>query len=54
MFENLLLLTILIFVLWLGAFAFYLFTSRQQKNIADEIERLQQKLDESETSNGRS
>lgn len=48
MFENLNLLIVLIVILWLGAFGFYLYTSRQQKNIGDELERLQKKLDESE------
>ncbi|MBK8901807.1 MAG: hypothetical protein IPM53_11525 [Anaerolineaceae bacterium] len=48
MFENLTLVIVLIAVLWLGAFAFYLYTSRQQKNIADEVEQLQKRLDEDE------
>lgn len=48
MFENLTLVIILITILWLGAYAFYLYTSRQQKNIADELEQLQHKLDEDE------
>ena len=48
MFDNLTLLIIIIVALWVGAFGFYLYTSRQQKDIADELERLQKKLDEDE------
>ena len=48
MFDNLTLLVIIIVALWVGAFGFYLYTSRQQKDIADELERLQKKLDEDE------
>ena len=48
MFENLTLLIVLIIILWLGAFGYYLYTSRQQKGIADELDRLQKKLDEDE------
>ena len=48
MFENLTLVIVLIAVLWFGAYAFYLYTSRQQKNIADEGEQMQKKLDEAE------
>jgi uncharacterized membrane protein YphA (DoxX/SURF4 family) len=48
MFENLTLVIIIITVLWLGAYAYYLYTSRQQKNIADEVEQLEKRLDEAE------
>jgi hypothetical protein len=48
MFENLTLLIIIIALFWLGAFGYYLYTSRQQKNIADDLNRLHEKLDESE------
>ncbi len=48
MFENWSLIVALIVILWLGAFSYYLYTSRQQKGIADELERLQNKLDEDE------
>ncbi|MCA9946172.1 MAG: hypothetical protein H6656_13975 [Ardenticatenaceae bacterium] len=48
MFENLTLVIILIVVFWLGAFGYYLYTSRQQKEIVDELEKLNKKLDESE------
>ncbi|GJM41141.1 MAG: hypothetical protein DHS20C20_14230 [Ardenticatenaceae bacterium] len=45
MFENLNLLIILISLFWLGAFGFYMVISRQQKNIGDDLERLNKKLD---------
>ncbi len=48
MFENLTLVIILISILWLGAYGFYLYTSRQQKDIVDDLERLNKKLDEAE------
>lgn len=48
MFENLTLVVVLIAVLWLGAYGFYLYTSRQQKDIVDDLERLNKKLDEAE------
>jgi hypothetical protein len=48
MLENLTLVVIVIVVLWLGAFGYYLYTSRQQNSIADDLERLQKKLDEAE------
>lgn len=51
MFENLTLLVVIIALFWLGAFGYYLFTSRQQNNIADDIERLNRKLDQSEEQN---
>jgi len=46
MFENLTLVIVIIVILWLGAFGFYLYTSRQQKDIMDDLERLNKKLDE--------
>lgn len=48
MFENLTLVIVLITVLWVGAYAFYLYTSRQQKNLADDVEQLEKRLDEAE------
>ena len=47
MFENLTLLIVIIALFWLGAFGYYLYTSRQQNNIADDLERLNKKLDKS-------
>jgi hypothetical protein len=48
MFENLTLVIVLIAVLWLGAYGYYLYTSRQQKDIINDLERLNKKLDETE------
>lgn len=48
MFENLTLLIVLIVVIWVGAFGYYLYTSRQQKKIADDLAKLQKKLEEDE------
>ena len=48
MFENLTLLIIIIFLFWLGAFGFYMYTSRQQKNIGADLDRLHRELDQSE------
>lgn len=53
MFENLTLVIGIIVVLWLGAFGYYLYTSRQQKDIVDQVEQLQKKLDEAEKQDGR-
>jgi CcmD family protein len=46
MFENLMVVAIVAAVLWLGAFAYYLFTSSQQKDIAREIDELEKQLGE--------
>jgi hypothetical protein len=48
MFENLTVVVVLIVILWLGTYGYYLYTSRQQKEIADDLERLNKKLDEAE------
>ena len=48
MFDNLLLVIIIIIVLWLGAYSYYWVSSRQQKDIVDQVEQLRQKLDEVE------
>ena len=45
MFDNLLLIIIIIVIFWLGAYGYYWYTSQQQKDIADQIEKLEQKLD---------
>lgn len=47
MFENLMFVAVITAVLWLGAFVYYLFTSRQQKDLAREIEALEEQLGES-------
>jgi hypothetical protein len=48
MFENLTVVVVLIVILWLGTYGYYLYTSRQQKEIADDLDRLNKKLDEAE------
>ena len=48
MLENLALVAVVIIVLWLGAMAFYFYVSRQQRDLADEIEKLRDQLDEAE------
>lgn len=48
MFDNLVLVAIVIIVMWLGAMAYYYFVSRQQNELANEIEKLRAQLDESE------
>lgn len=48
MFENLTLLIIIISLFWVGAFGFYIYISRQQKSIGDDLNRLHTKLDEAE------
>lgn len=48
MFENLTLLIVIIALFWLGAFGYYLYTSRQQNHIANDLDRLNKKLDKSE------
>ncbi len=47
MFENLMFVAGIAAVLWLGSFVYYLFTSRQQNDIAREIEALEEQLGES-------
>ncbi len=48
MFENLTPLIVIIALFWLGIFGYYLFTSRQQRTIAKDIDLLNKKLDELE------
>ena len=48
MFENWTLVVVIIALLWLGAYGFYLYTSRQQQDIVDDLERLNKKMDEAE------
>lgn len=45
MYSNLLIVTLIVLVLWLGATAYYLYTSRQQEGLEKEIESLQELLD---------
>ena len=44
MFDNLMLIVVLVTVLWLGAFVYYFMLSRQQEDIAETIDQIQQKL----------
>jgi hypothetical protein len=44
MFEDFLVVTILVAVFWLGAYGYYVYTSRQQQDIISEIESLKEKL----------
>lgn len=53
MFENLVTLVIIILILWVGAFGYYLYTSRQQREIVDQVEKLREKLNASEEKDGR-
>jgi Tfp pilus assembly protein PilO len=45
MFENMLVIVIIVTIFWVGAFAYYFFLSRQQADIAEDIEKLQKQLD---------
>lgn len=46
MFDNLTLIAAVVIVFWLGVFAYYMITSRQQQNLQQDIEELQQMLGE--------
>lgn len=48
MFENLILIAVVIMILWVGTLAFYLVTSHQQTDLQENIESLQSMLDESD------
>ncbi len=45
MYSNLLIVTAVIIALWLGATAYYLYTSRQHESLEQEIESLHEMLD---------
>ncbi len=45
MFDNLLVVALIIIVLWLGAMAYYFYVSRQQNELGDEIDKLREQLD---------
>jgi len=47
MFSNILLVTAVIFVLWLVAMGYYLYASRQQKSLEDQVDAVQKLLDDS-------
>lgn len=44
--DNFTLVAIIIIVFWLAAIAFYLYLSRQQREISEEIDDLKARLDE--------
>lgn len=46
--DNLLLLAILIMAMWFGVMAFYFYTTKQQKSLRAEIEKLGQMLNVAE------
>lgn len=48
MFENLVVVAIIIILLWVGAFVYYFYVSRQQNELEDEIEKLKTQLDKVE------
>jgi len=54
MFENLIVVAGLAMLLWLGSYAYYLHTSRQQQGIAKEIDILEKMLDSVSGSNDNS
>jgi Tfp pilus assembly protein PilO len=47
MFSNLLLVTVIVFVLWLLAMGYYLYSSRQQESLEEQVEVVQNLLDDS-------
>lgn len=49
MLENLTLLAVVIIVFWLGALAYYFYTSRQQTEIREDLDDLREKLDQLES-----
>lgn len=48
MLDNLTLLALIIIVVWLATLAFYFYTSRQQKDIRQELDEVRALLDEGE------
>ncbi len=46
MFDNLVLLAVIVLVLWLGSLGLYLYASRQQQDIKKEITSLQKFFEE--------
>jgi len=49
MLENFTFIIVVVSVLWIGIYLFYLYTSRQQQNISEELGSLQEQLDADET-----
>lgn len=48
MLNNLALIGIVIIVFWIAAIGYYIYTSRQQKELTNEIEEIREILDDSE------
>jgi RsiW-degrading membrane proteinase PrsW (M82 family) len=48
MFSNILLVTAVVFVLWLVAMGYYLYASREQESLEDQIEAVQNLLDKND------
>ena len=46
--DNLVLIAVIIIVLWLAAIGYYFYISRQQRDLADEIQKLRDMLGTSE------
>lgn len=44
---NLTLIAAIVTILWLASLGFYIYSSRRQRSLQEEIEALRQKLDES-------
>ncbi|MBE2223211.1 MAG: hypothetical protein IAF02_16835 [Anaerolineae bacterium] len=47
MFSNIVLVTVVVFVLWLAAMGYYLYSSRQQESLEKQVEAVQKMLDDS-------
>jgi hypothetical protein len=47
MFSNLMIVTVIVFVLWLAAMGYYLYASRQQDSLEDQVDVVQKILDDS-------
>ncbi|MFQ5398668.1 MAG: hypothetical protein ACE5E7_03625 [Anaerolineae bacterium] len=45
MFENYILVAVIVSILWLGSLGFYLYTSRQHKDLQGKIESVRELLD---------
>jgi len=45
MFDNYTLVAVIVSILWLGSLGFYLYTSRQHKDLQDKIESVSELLD---------
>lgn len=46
--DNLVLIAVIIILMWLAAIGYYIYLSRQQRNLADEIRRLREMLGNSQ------